>query len=357
MKRAFPNAMSTDEAPKRVGPTAASVSTTTAGNSIMRLALVITMLLLGWPEPAASQPTYPSKPIQLVVGFAPGGGADLLARLLSEQLGQQLGQKVIVVNRTGASSTIAAEHVAQSPPDGHTLFLGTANLYGGDQYLYGKNVRYEGVRDFTPISRWTSSALIVAVNKDSGMRTVQDLITRSRNEPGKLFYASAGGGVATHLAGSYFEKLTGGKLTHVPYKGGAPAVQSVIAGDTQLTFGTPPSVMPFIQAGRLTGLAVTSRERSYLFPDLPSVAEAGVPNFDITYWYGLFGPANLPKAVVDKLFDAGAKVLGDPEVRKRVAQLGLEVKLSQSAVEFRELAIRDGAEMRELMQMSGAKTD
>lgn len=296
---------------------------------------------------------YPSKPITLVVGFPPGGGADTVARLVSDKMGRILGQPIIIDNRAGAGTTIGSDLVAKAPADGYTLLLGSANLYGSDQLLY-KSVKYDGARSFTPISRWSSAPLLLAVNKDFSAQSVNDVIRLARQSPGKLTYASSGSGVITHLAGLSFTQATGIDMLHVPFKGGAPAIQAVAAGDVQMTFGTPPSILPLVQAGKLRILAATTAQRSALFPNSPGMADAGVKGYDFTFWFGLFGPAGLPADISKKLFDASVEALKDPEVKARLEKSGNEAAPSASIEAFREWALAEGRISKGLTQQSGA---
>ncbi|AGU51314.1 putative BUG-like extracytoplasmic solute binding receptor,TTT family [Variovorax paradoxus B4] len=300
--------------------------------------------------------SYPSRPITLVVGFPAGGGADTVARIVTDKLGKILGQPIVIDNKPGAGTTIASDQVARAAPDGYTLLLGSGNLYGSDKLLY-KGVKYDGARSFVPISRWSSAPMLLAVNKDVSAKNVQELIAEARQKPGKLAYSSSGTGVVTHLAGLSFEKAAGVTMLHVPYKGGAPSIQAVAAGDVQLTFGTPPSVLPMAQGQKLRVLAVTSGRRSPLFPDVPSVAEAGVKGYDYTFWFGLFAPAGLPPETAQKLFDASVAALDDPEVKARLEKSGNESAPSKSLAEFRSWALAEGAKSKELTERSGATVE
>ncbi|WP_120967235.1 tripartite tricarboxylate transporter substrate binding protein [Comamonas sp. lk] len=300
--------------------------------------------------------TYPSRPITLVVGFPAGGGADAVARIVGERLSRLLSQAVVVDNRPGAGTTLASELVSRAQPDGYTLLLGTANLYGSDQLLY-KSARYDGVKSFTPITRWSNSPMLLAVKKDFPEKSVKGLMEQARKNPGKLTYSSSGAGVVTHLAGAAFAHAAGIDMLHVPYKGGAPSIQAVAAGDVDMTFGTPPSVMPMVLAGKLRPLAVTTAERSPLFPDLPGMNESGIKDYDFSLWLGLYGPAKLPPEVIKKLFDASAQVLRDPEVKARLEKQGNAAWPSVSPEDFKDWAISDGARHKAITQRSGAGAD
>ena len=298
--------------------------------------------------------SYPARPVTLVVGFPPGGGADAVARIVADKVGKLLGQPLLVDNRPGAGTTLASEHVARAAPDGYTLLLGSANIYGSDQLLY-KSARYDGARNFTGITRWSSAPMLLAVRKDFPGQGVGDLVALARSQPDKLSYSSSGAGVITHLATLSFAGASGGlRMLHVPFKGGAPSIQAVAAGDVDLTFGTPPSVLPLAQAGKLRMLAVSTAERSPLFPDLPGMKESGVPGFDYTFWFGLFAPAGLPEEVAKKLFDASTKALEDPDVKARLARQGNLAAPSASLEEFRAWALKEGQESKALTQRSGA---
>jgi tripartite-type tricarboxylate transporter receptor subunit TctC len=296
---------------------------------------------------------YPSRPITLVVGFPPGGGADAVARIVTDKLGKVLGQPVVVDNKPGAGTTLASDIVARAPADGYTLLLGSAILYGSDQLLY-KSAKYDGVKDFTPISRWSVSPMLLAVRQGFPEQSVQGLIDLARKTPGKLTYSSSGTGVITHLAGLSFTQATAIDMLHVPYKGGAPSLQAVGAGDVDMTFGSPPSVLPLAQANKLRMLAVTTAERSPLFPDLPGMRESGVKDYDFTLWFGLFGPVGLPADVSKKLFDASVQVLGDPEVKARLEKQGNLAVPSASQQEFKDWALKEGKASKALTERSGA---
>ncbi len=281
---------------------------------------------------SAGAQNYPNKPVKLVVGFAPAGAADYVARALSEPLSRALAQPVVVENRAGAGSSIAAEYVAKAAPDGYTLLIASPSSISVNPAVNPK-LGYTA-RDLAPVIKVSSSPLVIAVNHGLGVDSIRTLIALAKKSPGKLNYASSGNGSAPHLSAVLFNRLAGLEMVHVPFKGGGPAVQSVIAGDTQLTFGTPPSVLPLMQAGRLKGLAVSSRARSPLVPDLPGMGEAGLPDYDMSFWYGFFVPAGTPPAVIKRVFDATAQVLQLPEVRQAFAREGTETATSKSPEDF-----------------------
>ena len=298
---------------------------------------------------------WPNKPIRLVIGFAPGGAADYVARTLSEPLGRALGQTVVVENRVGAGSSIAADFVAKAAPDGYTLLIASPSSISVNPSLNAK-LGYSA-KDLAPVSKITSSPLVVAVNPATGISSIQELIAAAKKKPGALNYTSSGNGSAPHLGAVQFSKVAGVEMTHIPYKGGAPAIQSVVAGDTQLTFGTPPSVLPMVQAGRLRALAVTSLNRSPLVPDVPGMQEAGLPAYSLSFWYGFFVPAGTPNDIIKKLFDAATETLQRPEVKAALAREGTEVALSRSPEEFANYLVEDSKFWVRLVRESGAKSD
>jgi tripartite-type tricarboxylate transporter receptor subunit TctC len=267
-----------------------------------------------------------------------------------------LEQPIIINNMPGAGTTIASAYVAKSAPDGYTLLLAGPGLYGSDQFLY-KGVKYDGIKNFTAITRWSLAPMMLAVNKDLSVKNTQELVAYAKKNPDKVTYSSSGVGVVTHLVALEFEKATNTKLVHIPYKGGAPSLQALAAGDVQVSFGTPPSVMPLAQSGRFKVLAVTTQQRSPLFPDIPSMKDAGVKSLDFTFWFGLYGPAGLPADVSKKLFDASVIALNDPEVKARLEKSGNNASPSKSQNDFLMLSISEGRKSKELLEQSGAKVE
>ena len=271
----------------------------------------------------AGAQSYPAKPVRLVIGFPPGGFVDLTARVISGPLGAALGQQVIVENRGGAGGIVGTEIVAHSAPDGYTLTVGSAGTHAVNQSLYQK-LPYNVLRDFQPIARLADAPSILAVHPSLPARSVKELVGLARARPGQIMYASAGSGTSTHLAAALFEHLAQIKLVHVPYKGGGPAIIDVIAGQVPVTFGTAASVSPHTKSGRLRGLAVTGGQRSAVLPDLPTIAESGVPGYEMLNWLGLFAPAGAQRAIVDKLNAEALRVVRSPEVRDRLNAAGAE---------------------------------
>jgi tripartite-type tricarboxylate transporter receptor subunit TctC len=305
----------------------------------------------------AEAQSYPSRPIRLVVGFAPGGAADFVSRSIVEPLSRALGQSIVVENRAGAGSSIAAEYVAKNAaPDGYTMLIASPSSILVNPIISPK-AGFDPRRDLAPISKVSSSPLVVAVNPAVGANTLQELIAIARKAPGKLNYASSGNGGAPHLAAVLFMRLTNIDIVHVPFKGGGPAVQSVLAGDTQLSFATPPSVLPLVQAGRLKALAVTSRERTPLVPGVPGMAEAGLPDYAISFWYGFFVPAGTPAEAIRKLFDATDQALKNPDVNRILAKEGTETSGSRSPQDFAAFITEDARLWARLVKDSGAKPE
>jgi tripartite-type tricarboxylate transporter receptor subunit TctC len=309
---------------------------------------------LGVSADAGAQ-AYPAKPIRLVVGFAPGGAADTVARAIGEYLGRALGQPVVIENRAGAGSSIAAENVARSAPDGYSLLIASPASISVNPALNAK-LNYKPA-DLTPITKVSSSPLLIVVNPASGITSVRELIAAAKKEPGKLNYATSGVGSAPHFGAALFSQVTGVEMVHVPFKGGAPAVVSLVSGDTQVSFATPPSVLPMVKAGRLRALAVTDRERSPLMPEVPGMAEAGVPEYSIAFGYGFFVPAGTPPEIVRKLFDATVAAAQRPEVKAMLAREGTEVALSRSPEEFAAFLAKDAEFWIRLAKQSGATAD
>jgi tripartite-type tricarboxylate transporter receptor subunit TctC len=306
--------------------------------------------------PLASAQNFPVRPLRLIVPFAPGGAADIISRALSDPLARALGQGIIIENKPGAGSSLAVEYVAKSPPDGYTLVIASQSGMIVNP-LINKNVGYDPDKDLAPISQVSRSPLVIAVNPSLAARSVQELIAEARKAPGRLNFATSGNGSLPHLGTMVFSALTGVEMVHVPYKSGGAAVASVLAGDTHLTFATAPSVMPQIQAGRLRGLAVTTRERSPLVPGLPGMEEAGVANYDVSIWYGLFVASGTPRPVVMRLFEATRQALQNPRFQELMAKDGTETPGSKSPEDFGSFVRAEAKLVARVIRESGAKFD
>jgi tripartite-type tricarboxylate transporter receptor subunit TctC len=322
---------------------------------IRKWARAAALAMCGVAFQAAAQQAYPTRPVRLVVGFAPGGAADTVARALGEHLGRVLGQPIVIENRAGAGSSIAAENVAKSAPDGYSVLIASPASISVNPALNPK-LGYKP-SDLVPITKVSTSPLLVVVNPATEITSVKELITTAKRSPGKLNYATSGVGSAPHFGAALFSQVAGVEMVHVPFKGGAPAVVSVVAGDTQVTFATPPSVLPMVKAGRLRALAVTSPERSPLMPDVPGMVEAGLPEFSISFWYGLFVPAGTPPDIVRTLFNAATAAAHRPEVKAMLAREGTEVAISKSPEDFAAFLAQDEKLWVKLAKESGAKAD
>jgi tripartite-type tricarboxylate transporter receptor subunit TctC len=277
-----------------------------------------------------------------------------VARTISEPLARVLGQSVVVENRAGAGSSLAADFVSKAAPDGYTLLIASPSSVSVNPSLNPKLTYMSGL---VPVTSLTTSPLVLAVNPGAGIHSLQELIATAKKKPGALNYTSSGNGSAPHLGAAHFSAVTGIEMVHIPYKGGAPAIAAVVAGDAQLTFGTPPSVLPMVQAGRLKALAVTTPNRTPLVPNVPGTAEAGLPNFSLSFWYGLFVPAGTPPEIVRKLFDAAHEVMQRPEVKAGLAREGTEVALSKSTEEFAAFLAEDNRFWSRLVKDAGVKTE
>ncbi|MBD8050185.1 tripartite tricarboxylate transporter substrate binding protein [Limnohabitans radicicola] len=311
--------------------------------------------LVGTGVHAQSTAPYPNKPVKLLVGFAPGGAADHVARSMNDAFGRALGTSVVVENRAGAGSSIAAEIVAKAPADGYTVLIASPSSISVNPALNPK-LGYSP-KDLAPVTKITTSPLVIAVNPNIGINSLQDLMARAKKEPGRINYATSGNGSAPHLGGALFTQLANVDLTHIPFRGGGPAIQSLIAGDTQVTFGTPPSVLPMIQAGRLKGLAVSTTERTPLVPGVPGMREAGLPEYSIEFWYGIFVPAATPAPVVKKIYEAAQWAMGQPNVKAALAREGTDVDLSKSPEQFAAFLQEDAKFWVKLVKNAGVKLD
>ena len=317
---------------------------------ILALALG-TLASLGWAQPAP----YPNKPIRIVIGFAPGGAADYVARAMSESFSKALGQTVLIDNKPGNGSSIAADIVAKAAPDGYTLLIASPSAISVNPALNPK-LTYKP-SDLLPVGKMTTSPLVLAVNPNSSIRTVPDLIAAAKKDPGKLNYSTSGNGSAPHLGAALFSLLTNTEMTHVPYRGGSFAITSVMAGETQLTFGTSPSVLPQANAGKLRAIAVSTRERSPLVPDMPGMREAGLPEYNLEFWYGMFAPVGTPPAVVKTIHDAVRTAMQQPSVKAALEREGTEVSLSGSPEQFAGFLVEDGKFWVNLVKTANVKVD
>jgi tripartite-type tricarboxylate transporter receptor subunit TctC len=315
---------------------------------LLALLALCALALQAWAQP------YPNKPIKLVVGYPPGGSGDFLTRLAADELTRELGVPVIVENKPGAGGNIAHDYVAHSAPDGYTVV--NAGHMAINRALY-KSLTYDPDRDFAPVTRVATGPTLVCVNNSLPVKDLRELIAYAKANPGKLFHASAGYGSAPHLASVLFESVAGIKLTHVQFKGGGPATQSLLAGDTQVNFATAPTVMGFVRAGRIRALAVSSRQASPAVPGIPGAEEAGLPGYDFRFWFGLFVPAGIPSAAIERLHGAMVKSLAKPDVRDKIALQGMDATPSASPAAFEAEVKAETPYWERLVRDSGAKVD
>ena len=298
---------------------------------------------------------YPSRPVTLIVAFTPGGPSDVLARIVGKKLEQLLGQPFVIENRPGAGGNIAAEIAAHAAPDGHTLLMGNNSILATNASLY-KKLGYDAEKDFEPITLIGSQANILVVNPSVPARSVAELIAFAKANPGKLNFASSGYGAAAHLAGELFKTEAHIDIQHVAYKGAAPALQDVIAGHVQMMFATSASVLGHIREGLVRPLAVTTLKRIAVLPDIPTIAESGIPGFDANTWHGLVAPAGTPREVIDVLYHATAVALGDPEVRQALTNLGVDL-VGSAPQEFAAYIKREIPKWSAVVKAAGARIE
>jgi tripartite-type tricarboxylate transporter receptor subunit TctC len=305
---------------------------------LLTIASALAALTLLAPSCAGAQ-SYPSKPIRIMVGFAPGGPADVMARLIAQRLPALLGQSVIVENRPGAGGTIAAKLVAESEADGHTLLLGNTSTLVISPIVY-PNVGYDPAAGFAPVALLGTTSNILAVHPALPAKTVGELIALAKASPGKLNYSSPGIGTPPHLIGELFKQRAGVDIVHVPYKGGGVASQAVIAGEVQMTFENPTTSVPLLQGGRVRGLAVTSEARNPQLPELPTMVEAGMPDFVSVSFTGVVAPGGTPRAVVERLNSAINDSITSPEISSALVKLAVEIRPA-SAADFSAFLARE----------------
>ncbi len=291
--------------------------------ALCTLALGLFAAALVLAMPLAHGQSYPTRPVRLVVPFPPGGSADILGRALGQKLGEGLGQSVVIENRPGAGTAIAAEFVANALPDGYTLMLGTVSSHAINPAVNPK-LPFDPVRNFTPVAPVATIPFALIVHPSLPVKSVGELITYVRQRPGKIDYSSAGNGTSNHLAGELFEAMTGAHMVHIPYRGSAPALQDLIAGRVSVMFDLVLTAAPHIKSGAVRGLAVTGARRSAVLPDLPTVAESGLPGYEVSAWFGIFGPAGMPRTVVDRLNTEVARGLATPDLQQRLVSQGAE---------------------------------
>ena len=315
---------------------------------LLHVTLLSMMLCIGSAVPAIAQ-DFPNKPIRLVVGFPPGGSTDIIARIVAARLRETLGQPVIIENRPGADGIVAANMVIKAPADGYTLMIGTTSVMTVNPVLYD-TLSYDPLKDFDPVSLIGLVPVVIAVQPSLPITNTKELIEYAKANPGKLDYAAAA--PAHTLATELFKQMTGTDFNHIPYKGSAQAVAALLAGDVQLTFVDSPAIMSHVKAGKLRGLAVSTAQRVATLPELPTVAEQGIPGFDVSLWMGFSAPAGTPAAIIIRLSEEFAKVAKDRDV---IAQLeaGGGVPVGSTPAQFREFIVSETDRWRKLVQERG----
>jgi len=303
----------------------------------------------------AQAQTYPSKPIRLICPFPPGGAVDIASRALAHELTQSLGQPVTVDNRPGAGGNIGAEITAKSAPDGYTLLMTTSGIMAINPALYSK-VPFDALKDFTPVSLVVSLNNVLVVNPGLPYKSVKDVIAAAKANPGKLTYASSGNGTSIHLSGELFKSMTGVDMLHIPYKGSAPAVTDLLAGQVNMMFDNIPSSLPHIRAGKLRALAVTGAKRSPLLPDVPTIAEAGVPGYESYVWFGVVAPAGTPGSIVQRLNAAIAKAAAAPAFHSRLVEQGYDI-VTSTPEQMTDSTRNEMVKWGKIVKASGAKVD
>ncbi|MEK6594816.1 MAG: tripartite tricarboxylate transporter substrate binding protein [Pseudomonadota bacterium] len=319
--------------------------------SVVHSALLLAMLA---GLNSAYAQTYPSKPIRLVVGFTPGGGVDINARLLAPKLTEYLGQQVIVENRPGAGTNIANEFVAKSAPDGHTLLINTAAV-AINMSLY-KKVPFDTLRDFTAVSVFSMSPNILVVHASVPVKNVKELIALAKAKPGALNFSSAGSGTTQHLSGELFKVRTKTDIVHIPFKGSAPSMTALISGEVDLSYANIPAIYSHVKSGRLRPIANLGPKRSDQLPNVPTMKEAGVNGVEVVVWYGVLAPAKTPRDIINTLSGAIVKATRAPDVKQRLLDQGAE-PVGNTPEEFSKLLREEVEKWAEVVKVSGAKVD
>lgn len=330
-------------------------------NQFCRLiALVAPLIFFGFSQSAIAQNStvekiWPTQPIKIIVTFTPGGAPDILARILADKWQQSLGVNVVVENKPGAGGNIGADIVAKSKGDGYTLLLGTVGTQTINPYLYEK-MPFNAQKDFTPIAFLASTPNLLVINKNLPVKNVQELISYAKAKPGELSFGSSGSGTSIHLSGELFKVMAGVDMQHIPYKGRAAAIPDLLGGRINMIFDNMPSALPLVKSGELRALGVTSLKRSPSAPEIPTIAESGLPGFDATSWFALMGPANMPKAVLDRINAETNKVMGSTEVKARLFQIGLEVNPG-TPEQLDKFIQAESKKWERVVKESGAKAD
>jgi tripartite-type tricarboxylate transporter receptor subunit TctC len=302
----------------------------------------------------AGAQSYPSKPVRFVSPYPPGGANDILARIIGQKLGENLGQQMVIENRGGATGNIGAEYVAKAAPDGYTILMGQASNLTINVSLM--KMPYDPIKDLAPVTLVATTPNLLVVHPSLPVKTVKDLVALARAKPGSINYASSGSGSAGHLAGELFNRVAHINMVHIPYKGAAPALTDVVAGQAQIYFTSPISAQPFVKGGRLRMVAVTSLKRSASMPEIPTVAESGYPDFDVVSWWGVLTPAAVPKDIIGKLHTEIVKVLALPEIKAKFADQGADVA-SNTPEQFAAYIKSEIAKWGKLIKELGVKSE
>jgi len=320
--------------------------------TVEKTVAILISLLVG----AAAAQDYPNRPIRMVVGFPPGGGTDVVARILMPPMSELLGQPIVIDNRPGATGTVAAGQVAKAPPDGYTIMMGHVSVNAIAPSLFS-NLSYDVLKDFAPIAIAAAVPHLVVVHPSMQVSSLKELISYLKTQPGKLSFPSAGNGSMPHLAGEIFKSLAGVQVMHVPYKGSGQSMQDLLGGQHLVAFDTMPASSPHVRSGKLRALAVSSAKRVASFPDVPTAEEAGLPGYQVTTWYGLFAPAGTPPAIVNRLHADTVKAMQTPDTKAKLDGIGADGTVSRSPEEFAAQVRADTARYSKIVKDIGLRID
>ncbi len=325
--------------------------------TILRAPLILFAVLYlqsGLVTVAASQ-TYPAKPVRIVVPYPPGGPTDIMSRLLGQKLSDSLAQPVLIENRAGAGGGVGSEYVARAQPDGYTLLWGTGGTHGINPSLYPK-LPYDAIKDFSPVSLVGLGTNVLVIHPALGATSVSDLISIAKAKPGQLNFSSSGNGATSHLAGELFKTVAGVQIAHIPFKGAAPAIVALVAGEVDLAILDMPALLPHIRSGKLKVLGISSAKRSQVLPDIPTLIESGLPGMDVSSWHGVFSPAGTPRATVTRLSTEIARIVRQPEVIERFMTQGAE-PVGSTPEQCAAFVVSEISRWAKVVKASGAKVD
>jgi len=306
------------------------------------------------PMTVAGAADYPAKPVHIISPYTPGGGNDVICRAVAVRLGPIMGQPAVVENKPGANTIIGTDYVAKSPPDGYTMIL-VPSAHTVNPHLYEK-LPYDSVRDFTPITQVGSAPLLLVVNASLPIKSIRDLIQAAQGKPNEITYGTSGSGSAGHLAGALLGALVGIQLQHIPYKGAAPAATALLSNEVMLSFSPPSTLMPHVRSGRLRALGMSGDKRSAIAPDIPTIAESGIPNYEAGLWYGFLGPAKLPRDILLRLNSGIATVIADKSTQEVLAKLGID-PFTSTPEAFAQLILNDIQKWGPIVKASGIKAE